>query len=361
MASPLSSDNASTTSTSLEDQAPPRLSASSLHVWRRALLYALVVAVGLNLFVARPFVVPTPSMARTVIPGDYILVSKLHYGPRTPETIPIPFAGRSVPYVECPSIRLPGFTSPERGDVVVFNLPTETGPVDQRTPYLKRIVALPGDTLSIRDKMVQVNGEEQPLPKHAQQRWRVEMEGTKLWVSPDELQALGAGTAYGTHRSGSFEVSATQDVAKRIADLPEVRSVHPSVVAHGHRVASTLFPAGSGNTTDRFRPVRVPKAGDTIWLSPRTLSLYRDLIEKHEGHRVKVRRQRVFVDGKPVQRYTVKQNYYFTMGDNRDNSFDSRFWGFVPEDHMIGKAVWTFFSWDPETNAARPSRIGFLR
>lgn len=361
MTSPLSSENVSPAASPLDDRAPSRVSAPSLRVWRRALLYALVIAVGLNLFVARPFVVPTPSMARTVIPGDYILVSKLHYGPRTPVTIPIPFAGQHVPNVQLPSIRLPGFTSPDHGDVVVFNLPTETGPVDRRTPYLKRIVALPGDTLSIRDKMVRVNGDEQPLPKHAQQRWRVEMEGTQLWVSPDELQALGAGTAYGTHRSGSFEVSATQDVAKRIADLPEVRSVHPSVVAHGHRVSSTLFPSGSGNTTDRFRPIRIPHAGDTIWLSPRTLPLYRDLIEKHEGHTVELRGQSVFVDGKPTQRYTVKKNYYFTMGDNRDNSFDSRFWGFVPEDHMIGKAVWTFFSWDPETDAARPSRIGWLR
>ena len=361
MTSPLPSENVSPAASPLDDRAPSHGSAPSLRVWRRALLYALVIAVGLNLFVARPFVVPTPSMARTVIPGDYILVSKLHYGPRTPITVPIPFAGQHVPNVQLPSIRLPGFTSPDRGDVVVFNLPTETGPVDRRTPYLKRVVALPGDTLSIHDKMVWVNGAEQPLPKHAQQRWRVEMEGTQLWVSPDELQALGAGTAYGTHRSGSFEVSATQDVAKRIADLPEVRSVHPSVVAHGHRVSSTLFPPGSGNTTGRFRPVRVPRAGDTIWLSPRTLSLYRDIIEKHEGHAVKLRGQSVFVDGKPAQRYTVEKNYYFAMGDNRDNSFDSRFWGFVPEDHMIGKAVWTFFSWDPETDAARPARIGWLR
>ena len=361
MPSPLSSENVSPAASPLDDRASSHSSTSSLRVWRRALLYALVIAVGLNLFVARPFVVPTPSMARTVIPGDYILVSKLHYGPRTPVTIPIPFAGQHVPNVQLPSIRLPGFTSPDRGDVVVFNLPTETGPVDRRTPYLKRIVALPGDTLSIHDKMVWVNGAKQPLPKHAQQRWRVEMEGTQLWVSPDELQALGAGTAYGTHRSGSFEVSATQDVAKRIADLPEVRSVHPSVVAHGHRVSSTLFPSGSGNTTDRFRPVCIPRAGDTIWLSPRTLSLYRDIIEKHEGHAVELRGQSVFVDGKPAQRYTVEKDYYFAMGDNRDNSFDSRFWGFVPEDHMIGKAVWTFFSWDPETDTARPSRIGWLR
>ena len=330
-------------------------------MWRTALLYALVIAIGLNLFIARPFVVPTPSMAQTVIPGDYILVSKLHYGPRTPITLPIPFAGGHVPSIQLPSFRLPGFASPDRGDVAVFNLPTETGPVDRRTPYLKRIVALPGDTLSIRDKIVRVNGAVQSLPQHAQQRWRVEMAGTQLWVSPDQLQALGAGTAYGTHHSGSFEVSATHDVAQRIARLPEVQSVHPSVVARQHRVTSTLFPSGSGNTTDRFRPVRIPKAGDTVWLSPRTLPLYRDLIEKHEGHDVELRGQNVFIDGSPVQRYTVKKNYYFAMGDNRDNSFDSRFWGFVPEDHLIGKAVWTFFSWDPETESARFSRIGWLR
>jgi signal peptidase I len=334
--------------------------ASTLRVWRTALLYAMAIAIGLNLFVARPFVVPTPSMARTVIPGDYILVSKLHYGPRTPMTVRLPFAG-PVANLHFPSVRLPGFTDPDRGDVVVFNLPTESGPIDQRTPYLKRIVAVPGDTLSIRDKQVYVNGMAESLPETAQQRWRVEMAGTQLWVSPDELRALGAGTAYGTHRSGSFEVSATRDVAARIADLPEVESVHPSVVAQQRRASVSLFPEGSGNTTDRFHPMRVPKAGDEIWLSPRTLPMYRDLIERHEGHEVTVHDGTVHINGSPTQRYTVERDYYFTLGDNRDNSFDSRFWGFVPEDHMIGKAVWTFFSWDPEQEMMRPDRFGPLR
>ncbi|WP_179862195.1 signal peptidase I [Longibacter salinarum] len=333
---------------------------STLRVWKTALLYALGIALSLNLFVARPFVVPTPSMARTVIPGDYILVSKLHYGPRTPITVRLPFGG-PVADVELPSVRLPGFTAPERGDVVVFNLPTESGPVDQRTPYLKRIVALPGDTLSIRDKQVYINGLAQRLPQTAQQRWRVEMTGTQLWVSPDELRDLGAGTAYGTDRTGTFEVSATRDVAARIRELPEVESVHPSVVARGRRTSVSLFPDGSGNTPDRFHPLRIPKAGDTIWLSPRTLPTYRDILERHEGRTVDVRAGTVFVDGKPTKRYTVGQDYYFTLGDNRDNSFDSRFWGFVPESHMIGKAVWTFFSWDPQSDAMRPDRFGPLR
>jgi signal peptidase I len=335
--------------------------ASTLRVWRHALLYALVIALSLNLFIARPFVVPTPSMARTVIPGDYILVSKLHYGPRTPMTVRLPFGAGSLSSVQLPSVRLPGFTDPARGDVVVFNLPTESGPVDQRTPYLKRIVALPGDTLSIRDKQVYVNDIVQPLPKAAQQRWRVEMAGTQLWVSPDELRALGAGTAYGTHHSGSFEVSATEDVAARIANLPEVESVHPSVAARGRRTPMTLFPKGAGNTIDRFRPLRIPKAGDVLWLTPRTLPTYRTLLEHHEGREVAVVNGRVTVDGTPTREYTVTQNYYFALGDNRDNSFDSRFWGFVPEDHLIGKAVLTFFSWNPEADRMRPSRIGPLR
>jgi signal peptidase I len=330
-----------------------------LRVWTTALLYALLIALTLNLFVARPFVVPTPSMARTIIPGDYILVSKLHYGPRTPATLRVP----GLPHlsdIHLPSTRLPGFTRPMRGDVVVFNLPTEEGPVDRRTPYLKRVVALPGDTLSVLDKRVRVNGQVQPFPRLAQHRWRVEMAGTQIWLTPSQLQALGASTAHNTRRTGSFEVSATEDVASQIERLPEVKSVHPSVIARGRRISTSLFPAGSDNTPDRFRPLSVPHAGDVVPLTPETLSTYREIIERHEGHRLAVHDDRIFIDGQPANSYTVEKDYYFVMGDNRDNSFDSRFWGFVPADHVIGKAVWTFFSWDLDDHEPRFSRIGWL-
>lgn len=341
---------------------PTRLAShvDELKTWGRALAYALVITTLLHFFVVQPFVVPTPSMARTVIPGDYILVSKVHYGPRTPSTLGLPFAGAFLPGIELPSVRLPGFTEPQRGDVAVFNLPAEDGPVDRRTPYLKRLIGMPGDTLAIRDKVVYLNGEAQPAPPSAQQRWRVTMTGTQLWLSPKQLQALGAGTSFGTRHTGTFEVSATRPVADRIAALPEVKSVSPAVITRAERFRESLFPHGFGNTTDSFHPIAVPQAGDVVSLTPETLPAYRTLIEHHEGHEVHVRGETVYVDGHPARTYTVQHDYYFAMGDNRDNSLDSRFWGFVPKNHLVGKAVWTFFSWDEEADAPRLSRFGPL-
>lgn len=252
------------------------------------LLVAVFVALLLKACVVEASLIPTESMQYTLWPGDFVLVSKISYGARTP-------AGLPLTDLALPLFRFPGFTTPQRGDVVVFNLPSfarvaESG---HHTRYVKRCVALPGDTLRIKNRRVFVNGEEVIVPS---------ARGASRHLLPQ---------GYGDPR---------------------------------------MFPRGSGFNEDQYGPIAVPRRGDTLRLSPSTFLMYRDLIV-HEGHSVAVNaHDSVLIDGHPSATYVVQKNYYFVMGDNRENSYDSRFWGFLPEDEIIGKAVLVYWSWETDPN-----------
>lgn len=336
----------------MADATPTRTPRSVLGLWARVLGVALLGALGLRLFVIEAFRIPTPSMERTLLVGDFLLVSKLPYGPRTPATLGLPFTDRHLG-AELPSVRLPGFGRVRRGDVVVFNLPTERGPLDRRTPFIKRVVGLPGDTVALVEKEVRVNGEPVPLGAEMQQRWVVEME-RGVPFSADAFREIGVRAPVERRDEGEWLVRMTASQADTVATWPAVRAMRPLVAER----PEPLFPLGRTQTLDDYGPVVVPKRGETVRLDGTTWPTLRDVIARHEGHAARrFADGRFEIDGELVETYTVEQDYYFVLGDNLDDSSDSRRWGFVPRDHLIGKAVLVYFSWDPDGGRVRWNRL----
>ena len=315
----------------------------TLRFWAWAILIILVV----RIFLFEPFRIPTPSMEKTLLVGDFLFVSKLHYGARTPNTIGVPFTGLYLRGVELPQVRLPGFAEVERGDVAVFNYPPETGPVERRTPYIKRLVAVPGDTLLLLDKVLYVNGERYPLAETQEQHWRV-TPAERASVPAAQIEAVGAelvGTIPGTRR---LVVNADPAAVAAMRAWPYVAEVEPFTIPEGTSTG-VMFPAGSGFNRDNYGPLIIPKKGQTARLTPATWPALKDIVTRYEGRRAEALADGTFrIDGELTDTYTFEQDYYFAMGDNRDNSQDSRFWGFVPHDHLVGKAVLIFFSIDTE-------------
>lgn len=277
--------------------------------WLKAGLLAFGVAALIHLFVFRPYLVPTSSMKPTVIPGDFVLVSKLHYGAQTPHSLGLPFTKLFVSGLELPTFRLPGFSQLKRGDVVAFHYPAADNPVDQKLVFMKRAIGLPGDEVELREKAVYVNGKR------------------LLWESASP-------------------------------PLLSVRENNPERPSNRRVYNPFIFPRGRGYTLDDYGPVDVPKKGDTITLTPDNWLLYQALIRDYEKHEIRPLEDGSFeIDGRVTNRYVVEQDYFFVLGDHRDHSLDSRIWGFVPEDHLVGKAVAVFFSWDLEAKRPRWSRM----
>jgi len=322
--------------------------------WLVALLLATGLALLLRLLALEAYRIPSASMEQTLKAGDFVLVSKLHYGARLPMSLGLPFSAWYVPGITLPYLRLPGFTSIQRGDVIVFNYPVETGPVDQKTHYIKRVVGLPGDTLWIRDKVVYVNGTPISVPDQAQQRWLLQLRaGTEL--SPDSLEAAGArNISRSAFRAGLFFFDATMAAARAIAQRPEVETLRPYTTA----ALLSGEAAQLARQQEDFGPYYIPGHGDTLWLSLRTWPFYRELLTRFEGHQIyPLPNGQFMVDGQPRRFCVIQQDYYFVLGDNRDNSLDSRAWGLVPADHVVGKALLVYFSWDAERHRPRWKRL----
>lgn len=254
------------------------------------LAVTILLALTLKACVVEAFRIPTASMEGTLHAGDFVLVNKFIYGARTPELGPL--LG-----IALPSIQLPGLHPPRRGDVVVFALPpyARRADIDEPTRYVKRCIALPGDTLLINNRRVYVNGEEFRVP--------------------------------------TARFSTRHILPQEYAD-------------------PRLFPKGAGFNEDHYGPLVVPKRGDTVELHAASFLAWKGLIG-YEGHTVTLHAGgEVFLDGTPQRRYVISRNYYFVLGDNRDNSYDSRFWGFVPEDAIIGKVAIIYWSWDEAATQA---------
>lgn len=237
--------------------------------WFEALIIAVLVATVLRTFVIESYRIPTGSMEQTLLAGDFLFVNKYVYGPKVPFT----------------DIRLPHVDTVQRGDIIVFKFPR-----DRSLNYIKRCVAVPGDTLEIRKQQLIVNGRPVQLPAHG--------------------QFIGMAMPPG---------------------LPDYQ----------------IFPEFSNYNKDNYGPIRIPRQGDVVPLNIRTLPLYANLIAD-EGHSITLSRNAVFIDGVARDSYTVGRNYYFAMGDNRDNSLDSRFWGFLPESDIVGQAMMVYWSWNPD-------------
>jgi len=326
--------------------------------WIEASVFAFVAVLAIHTFIFQPFIVPTPSMANTIMPGDFVIVSKLHYGARMPVSVGIPYTDEYIKGIHIPYARIPGFSEIRHGDVVVFNVPNEEEAVDRKTRYMKRVIGLPGDEVTIINKRVHVNGVPALQTPGMLYFWDVYTNDPRVELSPSILYQLGVKKIIRTSNPALVRLQATPEMVETIRSWSYVDRVEPLVQAAGSEPATTLFPGNKPFTPDNYGPISVPRSGDTVVLTPENLPLYREIISNYEGHHLNQLDDGVIqIDGEPASRYTFEQNYYFMMGDNRDDSLDSRFWGYVPEDHIIGKTVATFFSWDSEKHRPRFRRM----
>jgi len=329
-----------------------------------SLLFAIVVATIVHTYVMQPFTIPTASLEKTLLIGDFLFVSKFHYGARTPmTTVALPMVHDSVPVVntksylswpQLPSFRFPGFEKPEKNDIVVFNWPTDKRtdgtykPIDKKTNYVKRCVGTPGDTLSIINGTVYIDGKELQLSDRA----KIQYFHT-IYIKPGTLSSQQVYQIL--HQNGSTEfwpgksentvmANLTLEGAEKIKSITGIDSIVKYISpAEDTKVFPHTKPTWSG---DNIGAVYIPEAGKTVSLTKETLPFYEDIIKEYEGNKLQVIGNEIRINGEIATSYTFKQNYYWMMGDNRHNSLDSRYWGFVPQDHIVGKPVFIWMSLD---------------
>lgn len=326
--------------------------------WADAIVFAVVAASLIRGFLLEAYTIPTGSMEKTLLVGDFLFVSKVNYGPRVPMTpIAFPFAHHTMPVIgtkaywdglELDYHRLPGFEKIERHDVVVFNYPMEAEvprPVDKRENYIKRCIAIPGDTLRIVDANIYVNGKIFEKPTFAQKAYIVITDGTDF--NPQTLTDMNIEVSRSSEVAYLFNM--TREQADQIKGWANVRSVKPYIrPASMYQEENGVFPSDAHFrwNEDNFGPLIVPRKGWTVSLDSTNLALYKRAITVYEHNTLEERDGQMYINGKQTNKYTFKMDYYWMMGDNRDNSLDSRFWGFVPEDHIVGKALFVWMSWN---------------
>jgi signal peptidase I len=349
--------------------------------WADAIIFAVIAATLIRTLFIEAYTIPTPSMERSLLVGDFLFVSKVNYGARTPMTpIAFPFAHHTMPIlgtkaywdgIKLPYYRLPGLSDVKKGDVVVFNYPMEADspyyrPVDKRENYIKRCQGTPGDTVSLVDAQVYVNGKAAPNPPGEQTDYTITTNGMEM--NPQILEDLNVSN----YENIPFPTM-TKDAAAKLKSFSNVKSVTQNIKPGGLADPfNAVFPAaypkyalspqnGAFNwNVDNYGPIIIPKKGWTVKLDSLTMPLYGRAIEIYENNKVQIVGKDVLINGKKADSYTFKMNYYWMMGDNRHDSADSRYWGFVPEDHIVGKALFIWMSWDDNAsffNKIRWSRL----
>ncbi len=355
--------------------------------WLDAGLFAIVAATLIRTFLFEAYTIPTASMEGSMLINDYLFVSKLAYGPRVPNTpIAFPLVHNTMPitggksYTEAWKVgyhRLPGFGKIQRYDVVVFNFPAGdtvalevqqdedyysllrqynynrelvknsftilTRPVDKKENFIKRNIGLPGDVVEVRDAIVYVNNEKAPIFPHSKLLYYVKTNGNMF---SDEF--LEENSIESKRSNGSvYELNVPNDGVEILKKQPNVKEVTPELIPKGN-TEDWAYPQDTANfkwNRDNYGPVTIPKEGATINLTTQNISLYRRVIANYEGNKLDLKDGKIFINDKETNTYTFKMDYYWMMGDNRDNSADSRYWGFVPIDHVVGKAWFVWFSY----------------
>lgn len=390
--------------------------------WLDAIIYALVLVYIIFTFVGQNYKIPTSSLEKSLLVGDFLWVNKTTYGPRVPETpLHFPLAQNTMPiiggksYLDNPQLeyhRLPGLRNVERGDIVVFNYPhgdtvfskfpeldyyeeayklrmrgeedpmqifklneQQVGeiiarPVDRRDCYVKRAIGLPGEWLQIVNDTVYINDKPIDFADNVQFRYFVPVSGPipdEKWLELGVRREDHRGAPYSDGKLGNakyYIVPLTAQMKKTVESWPEVTGELIQENKSGiFDNSSYLWPLGNNwgwslSNTDRFW---IPQRGKTVHLTLNNLPLYRRAIETYEGNKVEVKDGKIYINGKADPYYTFKYDYYWMMGDNRDNSKDSRFFGFVPEDHIVGTPALVLISIDEERNMLDPNKIRWNR
>ncbi|MFR9524235.1 MAG: S26 family signal peptidase [Rikenellaceae bacterium] len=376
---------------------------SSVYEWVNSIIFAVVVATLIHTYVFQLYVIPTSSMEKSLLVGDYLYVSKVSYGPKMPNTpVAFPFVHHTMPFsstkksfseaIKWPYNRLAGFKEVERGDIVVFNFPAGdtvllenqavtyydvlrsyqdqfgqargreelfgdftviSRPVDKRENYVKRCVAVAGDTIKIVDSKLYVNGVAEEPSDTRQFIYGVQ---TTSPLSNAVLEKFQITEAYGN--GSTYQMPLSEAKAEEIRKLPNVIAVTQYIASGAN---PDIFPSDEkrGWNQDNFGDLWIPARGATVELTSDNLPLYSRIITLYEGNELKVEDDKIFINGQQTDSYTFAMNYYWMMGDNRHNSADSRFWGFVPEDHIVGRPAMVILSLD--ANGSFPSNIRWNR
>ena len=371
----------------------------TLMSWVDAIAYALVLVYFLFLFLGQNYQIPSSSLEKSLLTGDFLWVNKVTYGPRVPQTpLHFPLAQNTLPFFNCKSYiehpqldyhRLKGLRNVERMDIVVFNFPAGDTvavkepnpdyytscyhygrsavwankdrfgdiiyrPVDRRDNYVKRCLGLPGETLQIKDGIVYVNGKAVPQPKNVQYRYYIVTDGTP--ISEELFEDLGISVEdrnhaldmYGQIIPNVYVLPLTAEMLKEFRTkswITQIQQLQPD-----EEDTMLTYPVGVDYGWDHanYGPIWIPKKGAKIDLTLQNLPLYERCIKNYEGNQLEVKGNQILINGQPATSYTFKMDYYWMQGDNRDNSLDSRYWGFVPEDHIVGTPSIILISFDKD-------------
>lgn len=351
--------------------------------WTSSILFAVVAATIVHTYVMQPFIIPSPSLEKTLLTGDFLFVSKFHYGARVPMTpVALPMVHDTIPvvhvksYLERPQIpytRLPGFAEVKKNDIVVFNWPADTiygypsidglyhyKPIDKKSNYVKRCVGVAGDSLSIIDGKVHINGKPLQLPERAKLQYSyftltkgITIDAKDLKEKYDVTDAVQQGYRKDSDVPAAFFSAVTDEAAAALESSDNILKMKRQIDTAGIW-RPNIFPynAEIANNNDNVKPFLIPAKGMTTPIDYKNIDYYKRIIEVYEGSEMKqlntisINGKSVLLNGAPLTSYTFKQNYYWLMGDNRHNSADSRSWGFVPENHVVGKPVFVWMSMD---------------
>lgn len=371
--------------------------------WLDAIIYAVLVVTFINMFFVQSFVIPTSSMERTLMTGDYLFVGKLAYGPKVAERpLSLPFVHNSLPngkksysdLIKRDYRRLAGFSEVKRDDNVVFGFPhgdtvllarptddyythvrlngreyskkaygpVIVRPVDKKDNYVKRCVAIAGDTLLVHDGKVYVNGIAQENYPGIQNTYTVVTNGSP--INSKVLDEMGINPQecwFDAALPGYRSIPMNEDDAKKVAQMGIVSEVRQNIDVYPPDYPDSplmLFPFSENFkwTRDNYGPLYIPAKGESVDLTLENLPLYERIISNYEKNSLEVKDGAIYINGDVAKSYTFKQDYYFMMGDNRHNSLDSRYWGFVPEDHIVGKPRVIWFSSDKNKSFPRNIR-----